>query len=133
MFSSWIEAWERPDHMKKISQKISRDASFSDIDIGSSEKLRTDDLITTESHYSSLLSDLSSNESITEKCQNNWKHVKNCSKCKERLQYEKENIKLKQQINNMKFDDNDKIKEYFYMIIAVIVIIFILYIISKKI
>lgn len=134
MFSSWNEVWEKPDQMKSISQKLANNSN------NNSEEI---DLLTSESRFSNLLSE-SSNYSLveTESCKNNWKHVKNCESCKQKIKemlgsqikVEYENIKLKQQINdlqNNKFD-NDNIKEYFYMLVAIIVIIFILYIISKS-
>jgi hypothetical protein len=130
MFSSWNEVWEKPDPMKNISQNLSKKFNESS---DTSDFLKTDDLITSESKYSSLLSDCSTDkDEIKEKCQNNWKHIKNCLICKEKLKTEQENIRLKQQISDLHFNSNDNIKEYFYMIVALIVIIFILYIIAKK-
>lgn len=138
MFSYWNEVWEKPDQMKDISYKLTNNDLDTSTDDLRTDILRTDDLMTSETNYSSLLSDrLSSDfnksEITKEKCQNNWKHIKNCNICKEKLKFEQENIRLKQQISDLKFNTNDNMKEYFYMIIALIVIVFILYIIGKKI
>lgn len=116
-YSYLNEVWDKLDPIKKISKKISQEMTDTQ-----TENIKTEDFLTNESTDLLTMMDTS----VTQDCNDFMQHIKNCRKC---------HYKLKNMMSNNSFNvvsDKNDWKETLIIVVGAIIVIILLFMISRQ-